>query len=323
MKRRAVWAIAAGLVGPVLAVGLSVVGESEAGEFWLAMAALAAAAAWGFYSGFKWWRWARLIEDTPTSRIRSAAQGYVELEGVARLMGGEPIIAPLSRRHCTWWSYSIEERVRDGRRQRWRTVTSAVSGHIFVIEDGSGSCVVDPDGAEVLPSASNTWYGDTPHPVAGPPRERGFAGFGNRYRYRESLLDVGTTTYAIGWFRSDNGVDPRGAGEEIAALLRDWKRNPAALLQRFDRDGDGALSLEEWERARGEAHRQVGAERGSRAAEPGMHMIAEPADGRPFLLAAGSARQLARHYRLRAATGLAVFLGCTCAVAWMIIDAAH
>jgi hypothetical protein len=305
----------------VLAVGLSVVGESEAGEFWLAMAALAAAAAWGFYSGFKWWRWARLIEDTPTSRIRSAAQGYVEIQGLARLMGGEPIVAPLSRRTCVWWSYRVEERVRDGNRRRWRQVASAVSEHIFLIEDDSGACVVDPDGAEVLPSVRNTWYGDTPHPVAGPPAARGFVGFGSRYRYRESRLDVGATTYAIGWFHSDTGADPRSVSDEVTALLREWKREPRTLLRRFDRDGNGALSLEEWERAREEAHRQVVEERGRRAALPGIHMLTAPRDGRPLLLAAGSAQQLARHYRLRATAGLAVFLGCTCAAAWAIIDA--
>ena len=40
----------------------------------------------------------RLIEDTPTSRIRSAPQGFVELAGVAGVFEGEPIIAPLTQR---------------------------------------------------------------------------------------------------------------------------------------------------------------------------------------------------------------------------------
>ena len=36
----------------------------------------------------------RLIEDMPTTRLRAAAQGYVELKGTARLFAGEPIVAP-------------------------------------------------------------------------------------------------------------------------------------------------------------------------------------------------------------------------------------
>ena len=47
----------------------------------------------------------RLIEDTPTSRIRSAPQGFVELAGVAGVFEGEPIIAPLTQRPCCWYRY--------------------------------------------------------------------------------------------------------------------------------------------------------------------------------------------------------------------------
>lgn len=48
-----------------------------------------------FYLGFRQLHRARLIEDTPTSRIRSAAQGYAELEGRAVALG-DPLYAPLS-----------------------------------------------------------------------------------------------------------------------------------------------------------------------------------------------------------------------------------
>jgi hypothetical protein len=297
--------------------------DTDAGELWLWMALLAGAAAWGFYSGFKWWRWARLIEDTPTSRVRSAAQGYAEIEGMSRLLGGEPIVAPLSRRRCVWWSFVIEEQVRDGRRRRWRTVEEATSGDIFALEDDTGRCVVDPDGAEVLPSAQDSWRGDTPRPVAGPPLARGFRGFGGRYRYRESRLHPDEPLYAIGWFRSDTGVDGRPPEDEAAALLREWKRRPQELLRRFDRDANGALSLEEWERAREEAHREVMSDRAHRAAEPGVHVLTAPADGRPFLLGAGTAAGLGRHYRLRAAGGLALFVGATCALAWAMLNLPH
>ena len=51
-------------------------------HFW--QLALAVAAPLCFYFGFRNWRLARLIDDTPRSRIRSAAQGYVELAGAAR-----------------------------------------------------------------------------------------------------------------------------------------------------------------------------------------------------------------------------------------------
>ena len=50
-------------------------------------------------------KWARLIEGMPTSRIRSASQGYTELIGVAELQGN-PQLAPLSNTLHLWWRYT-------------------------------------------------------------------------------------------------------------------------------------------------------------------------------------------------------------------------
>jgi hypothetical protein len=290
-------------------------------EYWLFLAALAAAGLWGFLRGFRWWRWARLIEDTPTSRVRSAAQGYVELMGTARRMSGAPIIAPLSKLPCTWWSYTIEQRTRDSRdRVKWRVVSRHVSDGLFYLEDGSGRCIVDPEGAEVLPRATDTWYGDTPLPVAGPPVHRGFRGFGNDYRYRESRVHDGDPLYAIGWFRTESNVLPGAVDDEVAALLRQWKRDTVEMMKRFDSDGDGMLTLPEWEHARAVAHAQVMEERRNHAADPGVHVLERSRDDRPFLLAAGDAQALARRYRLRAVAGLAAFLAATVALAWLLLD---
>ena len=59
------------------------------------------------------------MEDTPTSKIRSAAQGYVELSGHGELMEGPKIIAPLTSKYCTWYSYKVEERRRSGKNSQW------------------------------------------------------------------------------------------------------------------------------------------------------------------------------------------------------------
>ena len=63
--------------------------------FWLLW--LVAAVAGGAWFAFRWLHIARMIEDTPTSRIRSAAQGYVELAGRCRALGSTPNLAPLTQ----------------------------------------------------------------------------------------------------------------------------------------------------------------------------------------------------------------------------------
>ena len=292
----------------------------DPGDYWVLLALVAAAGGWAFLRGFRWWRWARLIEDTPTSRVRSAAQGYVELTGIGRRMSGAPVIAPLSRLPCTWWRYTVEQRTRDSRgRNRWRVINRAISDGLFFLEDQTGHCIVDPDGAEVLAAANDTWFGGTPMPVAGPPAQRGFRGFGNDYRYREWRMNDGDPLYAIGWFRTETNVQPGAVDSEVAALLRQWKRDRQALMKRFDTDGDGTLTLIEWERARREAHRQVLAERRQEATVPGVNVLQKPADGRPFLLAAADANALAHRYRLRASAGIALFIAAAAALAWLVI----
>ena len=61
------------------------------------------------------------------------------------------------------------------------------------------------------------------------------------YRYTEYRMSVGAPLYAIGAFRSVGGVSSVDVDAATAELLRDWKRDQAALLQRFDSDGDGVL----------------------------------------------------------------------------------
>ena len=290
-------------------------------EYWLAVALLAVVGAAGFIRGFRWWRWARLIEDTPTSRVRSAAQGYAELVGTGRRMPGAPVIAPLSRLPCTWWRYTVERRTRDGKsRTRWSVVSRGVSDALFLLEDETGRCIVDPEGADVLPQATDTWYGSTPLPEAGPPIHRGFRGFGSDYRYRESRMHDGDPLYAVGWFRTEGGVLPGAVGGDIAALLREWKKDQPALLARFDTDGDGILTLAEWEKARDAAHEQVMEQRRREAVRPGVHVLARPSvSGKPFLLAAGDAERLARRYRWHSAGGLVLFLVAVASLAWMLL----
>ncbi|WP_455203621.1 hypothetical protein [Kaarinaea lacus] len=62
-------------------------------QFWIYLLLAIGGGVVAFYFAFLYLKRARIIEDTPTSKIRSAAQGYVELQGRAQTMEGAPIIA--------------------------------------------------------------------------------------------------------------------------------------------------------------------------------------------------------------------------------------
>ncbi|BAZ93297.1 uncharacterized protein FOKN1_0895 [Thiohalobacter thiocyanaticus] len=270
------------------------------------------------------WSRARLIEDTPTARIRSAPQGYVELEGEARLLPGPPIVAPLTGRRCVWYRYRIEheEHTYDSKghsRSHWRTVDSGTSEGLFELDDTTGRCVIDPDGAEVHPDDKDVWRGHSRWPSAGPPRRRGGLRFtAGDYRYTEERLLPGPL-YAVGWFESIRSADG-DLREATAALLRHWKQDQAELLARFDADGDGHIDAGEWERAREAAQQQTLRERAHKASEPAVNLLRRPASSaQAFILSAHPQDHLSRRYRRRALGGLVATLLGVIVLAFLLI----
>jgi hypothetical protein len=293
-------------------------------KFWLIVIGLSASAVYSFWYAFKAWRRNRIIEDTPTSRVRSAAQGYVELSGCGAPLPNAANKAPLTGIPCTWWRYKIEERRYTGRSRSWSTIQSDTSAAPFLLDDGTGQCLIDPRGAEVLPSASDVWYGPSAWPEMHIPNGTGVFGWlvdtfvTDKYRYTEHRLQPREQLYAIGAFRSLGGISVESPDAAAADLLRAWKQDQASLLARFDGNHDGTLSSEEWELARAAARRQVLEGRMSEARPPAFNVLAHPADGRAFLLAACDGESLAQRFRRRALAGIGGFVGSTAALTWML-----
>ena len=260
----------------------------------------------GFLSAFGFLRRLRLVEDTPRSLIRSAAQGYVELKGEGRLMPGDPILAPLTGIRCVWWSFHIEERVTDGKgRPSWNRVDGSVSGELFCIDDGTGQCVVDPDGAVVYPSAKQVWYGNTGRPEVGPELSK-FA-IASRYRYTEQRMHESDTLYALGYFHTQGPVTGADIDEEVRQQLIEWKRDQAELIRRFDTNHDDQVDTQEWDAARQEARRVVLEQERENMKRPPVNVLKRPPDSRTFLLSTLPQKKLETRLRLYVGAGLMAF----------------
>ncbi len=304
--------------------------QADSLQFWFWSLVLLGIVAGAFYYSFRNLLRARIIEDTPTSKIRSAAQGYVELVGRSECLSGPPIVAPLSGRNCTWYRYKIErrERLRSNRRARWKTIESGVSEAIFRLVDDTGECIIDPDGAEVVTSNHSQWYGSTAKPTNGPPRPRDrmahgwlsflSAGMG-RYRYTESLLLPGEGLYALGLFQTQGTDHQSNVKQDTAAILREWKKDPKKL-QGYDSNGDGQIDVQEWEAARRDAELQALQHRAERAGSPVTNMLKKPLSRRrPFLLADQAQIHLAKRYRVTAFASIAGFMLGGVSAVWMFI----
>ncbi|HEU0290695.1 MAG TPA: hypothetical protein VFR39_08090 [Burkholderiales bacterium] len=267
--------------------------QTESAEVW--PYALLAMAVVSFLAWVANYRRYRLIHDLPTSKVASAAQGYVELSGHADMVEGELISSQLSATPCCWYSYQIEEKTSD---DKWQTVDSGKSVKHFYLIDNTGRCVISPDGAEVLTHDHKSWQE------------------GDR-RYNEWLLLPKGVLYAIGEFATSTAaaISARDERADTGALLAAWKQDQKLLLERFDLDRDGKVDIKEWELARLQARREVRKQHGeiqSRSVE-GTHILRKPKDGRLFLLANELPDKLGSRYRFWSWAHLVVFIGAGCA----------
>ncbi|MEF8785210.1 MAG: hypothetical protein V5A45_04700 [Haloarculaceae archaeon] len=101
------------------------------------------------YDGFGTWQLARLIQDTPTAKVRSMAVGRTELEGVVREHDGT-IDVPYTDEPCVYISWDAERRERhtdeDGDvHYTWETVADGTEALWFDLEDDTGRVLVRAD----------------------------------------------------------------------------------------------------------------------------------------------------------------------------------
>src|SRR5512143_1745370 len=162
-----------------------------------------------FYFAFRAFRMQRRVEDTPASKVRSMAMGLVELKGA--VVPREPLYAPYSRRRCVYYDYKLERleirRVYNAasrrwvRMKEWVLVRTEADSRRFVLEDETGSVLVDPKDASV-PDVSVY--------------EEGFA---PRRRRTEHIVEAGAEVYLMGT-AAQNPEAPPGKGGAASLMIR-------------------------------------------------------------------------------------------------------
>jgi hypothetical protein len=292
---------------------------SVADDFWPVAVVSIILCAIGFFVGFYYFFRMRVLENIPTSKIRSAAQGYVELAGQGQLLEGPEIIAPLTGKTCTWYHYMIQERRRSGKNNRWVTIAEGTSEDLFLLLDDTGRCVIDPEGASVLPGETNTWYGTSPRPTPGSPGRRSLISGGN-YRYTEKRMHPGDDLYAIGFYQTVGGANSEvNMSTEVVALLKEWKADSEQLLKKFDQNKDGRIDMHEWELVRKAALVEVMKQHNELMATPPVNLIGRTHDARrPYILSALPQDSLIQRYKYYAGGLITLFFIAGAFVTWII-----
>jgi hypothetical protein len=242
-------------------------------------------------------RRARAVADTPTSRVASAPQGYVELSGTARQHPGKTVLGPLTSTPCVWYRYKVEEK----RGKNWHVVQRGLSEETFILDDGSGQALVDPDWAEVMTDHYQCWTE-------------------GKQRYSEWLLVPNDSLYAIGEFATVGGSSTQlDSKADLSALLADWKKNQPELKRRFDLDGNGQIGPKEWELAVRAARREIARRHQEIRAQPGVNVMRAPGQGQLFLLSNFAPGRLERRYTWWTRAQLAIAISAGAAALWLMV----
>jgi hypothetical protein len=246
-----------------------------------------------FWSGLHFIRLKRKIENTPTSKVRSMAMGMVEVHGQARRQYA--LVAPMTQSACIY--YRLRKYRRD-KNNKWKLIKDVDSSHVaFQVDDGTGRVLVEPRGASVKAKTRQSGSpGQTPLTFTA------FNDADENEKWVEDVIYEGTTLYILGFAQPLRG-ERRSLRDRTVEKLRELKLDRRAL-HRYDTDGDGQISEDEWQLARGDAEQMALKEHldeGTTRKRQEEHVIIThpPQRGMPFVIAeAVSEAHLVRNYGL-------------------------
>jgi len=257
-----------------------------------AMAAFLAFALWGWIAAY---RRLQALEDIPLSKIATAAQGYTRLQGRAAPFPGQKLEGPMTHLPCCWYSYQLENLDQNGDVTSRESDTTQWS---FMMNDGTGECVVDPVGAKIATASVNRYTS-------------------KRLRWTEHAIFPHDELCVVGQFRTSGmSISEHDIESRVGALITEWKKDMPGLRARFNLAHD--FSMQEWERVRQSARQAVEADLARNPPKP-QNQMADPRDGRPYLLSTEPRDALARELKLWAwGQAICFVLGVGTLAGWII-----
>ncbi len=219
--------------------------------FWLGFGCVAGV--YGFFWGFKRLRRCRLIENIPTSTVRGMAMGLVELYG--RAVQRIPLKSPLNQVDCVYYKYLVEKYVRSGKNGHWQKISSGDSSHVlFYLQDDTGRTLIDPARAELFIARDFCFETGLGRSIPGTIVEfmdgQSLAYrtiFGNhQLRFQEWVVRPQENVYVLGSAQKSNALAQDHAYKLLTRL--EQIKGDRAAMKAADDNGDGTVSMEEWDK---------------------------------------------------------------------------
>lgn len=264
-----------------------------------------------FYLGFQRLRLKRIIENTPTSKIRSIAMGFVEVHGTARRKYA--LVSPMTQIACIYYRLT---RYKRNHKNNWVVSSIISSGHVpFWLEDETGRISIDPRTAEVSAGHRQESIGEDS--VA-------FGGFSSSgEKWVEEIIYDGALVYVLGEARVDKSAQtPRS--QRRAEALKQLKQDKQRMAG-YDINGDGHIDEGEWQLARDAIDDQLIQEdlttSSERKRQEEMVVIGKPRHrGVPFVIAETATQEnLTSGYTLALTFIFTAALICSALTCWILL----
>lgn len=186
-----------------------------------------------FMWGLKAFKFKRLIENTPTSKIRSLAMGLVEIYGEA-IPVDKPLKSPMCKQDCVYYATRVEQQKGSGDNKRWVIVFSKCSQERFYIKDETGKVLIDPASAQLslrTDRIATSGFGKDPSKDIiqflneNNIRYEGLFGMNKTMRYTETYIAAKDKLYVLGTASINADSKATSKGHENVIIKKESKKD--------------------------------------------------------------------------------------------------
>jgi hypothetical protein len=181
-----------------------------------------------FVAGFYFYKKKQLIEDTPTSKVRSLAMGLVELFGQVIPIQERVFKSPFTEKDCVYYQFTVQEYRQSGKHAHWVTVKKGEKRDLFYLKDDTDMVLVDPTDASIEAAkdyeCESGWGKDPPESVlrflaANNIAFEGFLGANKTMRYQEHVIVPNQNLYIMGTADENPFVNVPGANQGLPRTI--------------------------------------------------------------------------------------------------------
>lgn len=190
----------------------------------------------------KFYKFKRMIADLPTSKIRSASMGMVELKGVAKRKYN--LISPAANLPCIYYRVKKYRKASRDETSAWSCYETIRSGAVpFYIQDESGRACIYPSGAVVYPLKKESYIN-----IGGTFSSGININVPLNEKWEEELILDNSPLYVLGWAEYPLQEERSEIKNIRLNILRQIKHDKD-LLMKYDKDKNGVVDQYEWEKA--------------------------------------------------------------------------